>query len=471
MIKAFDILVNAWRDRASLGDASKQHTLAEFFPAALEIQETPPHPLARWLGISLISLFAIAVIWACFGRVDIVASAEGKIIPSGRVKVVQPLAKGFVKAIYVKEGQYVKQGEVLVELDRTSTAADQSRMEKELHTSILDLAGAQTLHKLLTTQKALISSAAQIKLIFANDIKIPESENTMRQQMVWQQWQQYQAQLGGLHSSQQKAEAEKAYSMETIKKLQQTLPMVTKRAQGMESLFKKKMAAEIQYMEVEQARIENVQNLAAEQQRQNQLEAAIHEAKQQINALKADTLNKILNVITENTDKVAALREELIKATDVNAKQMLYAPVNGYVQELAISTVGGIVTEAQKLMSIVPEEESLEVEVLLGNNDIGFVQKDMIAEIKIHTFPFTKYGLVDATVTNISDDAIIHEKLGLVYAMHLKMHKNSINVENKVVKLIPGMAVTAEVKTDKRRVIEFFLAPLLKYKQESIRER
>ncbi|MES2675303.1 MAG: HlyD family type I secretion periplasmic adaptor subunit [Pseudomonadota bacterium] len=466
-----DIFINAWRDRASLGDASKQHTLAEFLPAALEIQETPPHPLARWLGISLISLFAIAVIWACFGRVDIVASAEGKIIPSGRVKIVQPLAKGFVKAIYVKEGQYVKQGEVLVELDRTSTAADQSRMEKELHTGILDLAGAQTLHKLLTAQKTSISSAAQIKLMLANDIKIPESENTMRQQMVWQQWQQYQAQLGGLHSSQQKAEAEKAFSLETIKKLQQTLPMVTKRAQGMESLFKKKMAAEIQYMEVEQARIENVQNLAAEQQRQNQLEAAIHEAKQQINALKADTLNKILSVITENTDKVAALREELIKATDVNAKQMLYAPVNGYVQELAISTIGGIVTEAQKLMSIVPEEESLEVEVLLGNNDIGFVQKDMIAEIKIHTFPFTKYGLIDATVTNISDDAIIHEKLGLVYAMHLKMHKNSINVESKVVKLIPGMAVTAEVKTDKRRVIEFFLAPLLKYKQESIRER
>jgi hemolysin D len=107
----------------------------------------------------------------------------------------------------------------------------------------------------------------------------------------------------------------------------------------------------------------------------------------------------------------------------------------------------------------------------LGNDDIGFVQKDMQAEIKVHTFPFTKYGLIDATVTNISDDAIINEKLGLVYAMHLKMHKSHIQVENKQVKLIPGMAVTAEVKTDKRRVIEFFLAPLLKYKQESIRER
>lgn len=471
MKRWLDILVNAWQERGSLGDASKSKTLAEFLPAALEIQETPPHPLTRWLGLSLIALFAIAIIWACFGRVDIVASAEGKIIPSSRVKIVQPLAKGFVKSIHVKEGQYVKQGDVLVELDRTITAADQSRMEKELRNSILDLAGAQAIHQLLTTNKAALSSPAQIRLVFVDVIKLPESENTIHQQMVWQQWQQYQAQLSGLQSSQQKAEAEKSYSLETLKKLEQTLPMVTKRAQGMESLYKKNMAAEIQFMEVEQARIENVQNLAAERQRQNQLEAAIREAKQQINALKADTLNKTLNVITENTNKVAALRDELIKATDVNAKQVLYAPVSGYVQELAISTVGGIVTDAQKLMSIVPEEEELEVEVLLGNNDIGFVQKDMQAEIKIHTFPFTKYGLIDATVVNISDDAILHEKLGLVYAMHLKMHKSVIQVENKQVKLIPGMAVTAEVKTDKRRVIEFFLAPLLKYKQESIRER
>jgi hemolysin D len=468
---AIETLVNAWRDRARLGDASKQSTLAEFLPAMLEIQETPPHPLARWLGLSLICLFTIAIVWACFGKVDIVASAEGKIIPSSRVKIVQPLAKGFVKAIHVKEGQYVKQGDVLVELDRTSTAADQARMEQELRTSTLDLAGAQALHGLLSAPKTSIRSAAQIHLLLSNDITLPESENTIRQQMVWQQWQQYQAQLSGLQSSQQKAEAEKSYSTETLKKLQQTLPMITKRAQGMESLYQKKMAAEIQYMEVEQARIENVQNLAAEQQRQHQLEAAIREAQQQINALKADTLNKILNVITENTHKVASLREELIKATDTNAKQMLYAPVNGYVQELAISTVGGIVTDAQKLMSIVPEEESLEVEVMLGNMDIGFVQKDMIAEIKIHTFPFTKYGLIDATVTAISDDAIIDEKLGLIYAMHLKMHKNTIMIDNKEVKLIPGMAVTAEVKTDKRRIIEFFMAPLLRYKQESIRER
>lgn len=471
MKSALILLGNAWKDRAHLGDGSKAQTLTEFLPAALEIQETPPHPLARWLGMSLISLFTIALIWSCLGRVDIVASAEGKIIPSGRVKLVQPLTKGFVKAIHVKEGQYVKEGQVLVELDRTSTAADQSRIEKELQTGMLDLAVAQTLHALLTTPKTTITGPTQIRLSPGKDFKLTDAENNLRQQMVWQQWQQYLAQLGGLQSAQQKAVAEKFASAETIKKLQQTLPMVTKRADGMARLYKNNMAAEIQLMEVEQARIENVQNLAAEQQHRNQLEAAIREAEQQIDALKADTLNRTLGVITENTNRVNSLREELIKATDTNAKQFLYAPVSGYVQELAISTIGGIVTDAQKLMAIVPEEENLEVEAMLGNKDIGFVQKEMAAEIKIHTFPFTKYGLIDATVTNISEDAIIDEKLGLVYSMRLKMHKNSINIDGKQVKLIPGMAVTAEVKTDQRRVIEFFVSPIKKYQQESIRER
>lgn len=471
MKSALILLGNAWKDRAHLGDGSKAQTLTEFLPAALEIQETPPHPLARWLGMSLISLFTIALIWSCLGRVDIVASAEGKIIPSGRIKLVQPLTKGFVKAIHVKEGQFVKEGQVLIELDRTSTAADQSRMEKELHTGMLDLAVSQTVHSLLTVPKTNITTPTQIHLNLSKDFKITEAEHSLRQQMVWQQWQQYLAQLGALHSAQQKAVAEKSATLESIKKLQQTLPMITKRAEGMAQLYKNNMAAEIQHMEVEQTRIENVQNLAAEQQHKNQLDAAIREAEQQIDALKADTLNRILGVITENTNRVNSLREELIKATDTNAKQFLYAPVSGYVQELAISTIGGIVTDAQKLMAIVPEEENLEVEAMLGNKDIGFVQKEMTAEIKIHTFPFTKYGLIDATVTNISEDAIIDEKLGLVYSMRLKMHKNSIDIDGKQVKLIPGMAVTAEVKTDQRRVIEFFVSPIKKYQQESIRER
>lgn len=469
-------LRDSWRDRANLGDGSRQQQLVEFYPAALEIQETPPHPLARWLALSLAALFTIAIVWACFGHVDVVATAEGKIIPSARVKFIQPLSKGFVKTIHVKEGQSVKQGDALIELDRTVTAADNERMEKELRTAIIDLAGAKALYKLLTAEKFTDIKPAAIKLDIPVDPALPslalgESETHMRQQMVWEQWHQYRAQLGGLQGALQRVNAELTYSQETIKKLQQTLPMITKRAESVGGLYKKQMASEAEFLELEQQRIERSQDLAAELQRSQQASAGISEAEQQIKALKADSFNRTLTQISDTTNKVNSLRQELIKAKDIDAKQILYAPVSGYVQELSINTIGGIVTEAQKLMIIVPEEEALEIEVKMKNDDIGFVEKDMLAEVKIHTFPFTKYGLIDATVSNISDDAIVDEKLGLVYSMNLMMHKSTIQVGNKVVKLMPGMAVTAEVKTDKRRVIEYFLAPLLRYRQESIRER
>lgn len=482
MTNFFQQLLDAWRDRAKLGDGSKHQNLAEFMPAALELQESPPNPLVRWLAWVLIALFVLTLIWACIGKVDVVSSAEGKIIPGSRVKQIQPLTKGFVKAIHVKEGQFVHQGDALIELDRTITAADQSRMQQELHNASLNLAGAEALQSFLvnasdaaidansksTTQPSM---ATEIELSVHASINPTETEILLHQQKTWEQWQQYQAQLSSLHSGLKKVQSEKIGNQETIKKLQQTLPMITKRAQALESLYAKNMASEAEYLELEQQRIERVQDLAAQQQMQQQLNAAINEAQQQINSLKADTLGKLLTQIADSRNQIATITEELVKATDMNDKQILYAPVSGYVQQLAINTIGGIVTEAQQLMIIVPEEESLEVQVMLGNQDVGFVQKDMAAEIKVHTFPFTKYGLIDATVTHISDDAIIDEKLGLVYTMHLKMHKSTIRVEAKDVKLIPGMAVTAEVKTTQRRVIEYFLSPLLRYKQESIRER
>ena len=122
-------------------------------------------------------------------------------------------------------------------------------------------------------------------------------------------------------------------------------------------------------------------------------------------------------------------------------------------------------------MVIVPENDTLQVEAVLENKDIGFVYEGQSAEIKIHTFPFTKYGVIDARVINLSDNAIADEKRGLIYKMRLLMHKTEMLVNNKMVKLIPGMAVTAEIKTGQRRLIEYFLAPILRYKQESVRER
>ncbi len=470
-MSALGVLKGAWSNRENLGDDNQTRELAAFLPAALEIQQSPANPAAKWLGRSLMALFLLGVLWACMGKVNIVASAEGKIIPSSRVKQIQPLQKSVVKSILVKEGQYVKKGQPLIELDSTLTLADENRLVGELQSAQLKLAVSQALLDLLGPTNNDQSLLTLFDLTLGGVSTASETQITLHKRHLWQQWQQHQAQLRALQSTLVRTTAEKSATQEVIIKLQQTLPIIIKRTSTMKDLYEKHFASETDYLQLEQERIEQKQDLAAEKHRLNQLRAGEAEVVQQIKALSAQASATQLAAITEIQRQIATLTEELAKASDTNARQVLYSPVSGQVQSLEVNTVGGVVTDAQQLMLIVPDEEQLEVEVFLANKDIGFVHKGMAVEIKIHTFPFTKYGVIDGEITTISDDATLDEQQGLIYGMHLLMNKNTIMVNGKEVKLMPGMAVTAEVQIGERRIIEFFMAPLLRYKEESIRER
>lgn len=465
------VLRDAWSNRDRLGDSTKTREMAAFLPAALEIQEAPPNPLTRWVAWCLMALLILFIVWAVKGEVNIVASAEGKIIPSSRVKQIQPLTKAVVKSILVSEGQAVSKGQALIELDGTLTLADKKSLSGELNSAQLQLAVSKALLKLLEIPaekqpKIKFSSLTLDKISSASPQEI-----SLHKKLLWQQWQQYRGQLQTLQSTLVKTSAERAMTGDIVTKLEQTLPIITRRTATMKGMHEKSFASETDYLQLEQERIQQTQDLAAEKHRLEQLAAAKEEVQQQIKTFTAQTSSTQLVAMTNVQRQIDGLKEELKKASDINARQTLYSPVSGRVQELSINTIGGIVTDAQQLMLIVPDEEQLEVEVVLENKDIGFVQEGMSAEIKIQTFPFTKYGVIDGEVISVSNDAIVDEKRGLIYGMQLRMKKNTIMVNGKLVKLIPGMAVTAEVQIGKRRIMEFFMAPLLKYKEESIRER
>ena len=175
--------------------------------------------------------------------------------------------------------------------------------------------------------------------------------------------------------------------------------------------------------------------------------------------------------LSETETKLDSITEEINKAERRLALTTLTAPVAGTVQQLAIHTVGGVVTEAQPLMVLVPDDSPIEVEAMVPNKDIGFVHEGQDAIVKIETFNFTKYGYVNGTVREVSHDAVSDKEHGLIYTRHITLQTNHMRVDDHEVKLTPGMAVTAEVKMGQRRVIEFLLSPLLRYRQESGRER
>jgi hemolysin D len=464
-------LKEAWGNRAVLGDDNKTRELAAFLPAALEIQSSPPNPLAKWVGRCLSLLFVLLVVWACVGEVNVVASAEGKIIPSARVKEIQPLQKSVVKRILVQDGELVIAGQPLLELDATLTRADANRLASELRGVTLKLAVSEALMSLMSEaeQTQALQPLVDIALPPVKDATPPE--HLLHQRLLLQQWQDFRARVLALQSAEEKMLAEQAASGEVIAKLEQTLPIVAKRAETLKALMAKQYAAENDYLQLEQNRIELTRDLAAEQQRLNQIKAATQEVRQQQNSLLAQARAEQLSLMTDLQRQQSSLQEELVKAQDLNARQILYAPVAGQVQQLAVNTVGGVVTDAQVLMLVVPTEGALEVEVFLENKDIGFVREGMPAEIKLHTFPFTKYGVIEGEVVNVSDDAIVDEQRGLVFSMRVKLTRNSLWVDTREVPLQPGMAATAEVQTDKRKIIEFLTSPMRRVMQEGLRER
>lgn len=453
---------HAWHERKALDSRPRLPHETQFLPAALELQETPVSPaprIAMWL---LIAFAFIALLWAVFGHMDVVAVAHGKIVPNDRTKVIQPFETATVKAIWVSDGQTVKAGEVLIELDTTNTAADTTRVANDLITAQAQAARAKALLMAIASGKA--PTIGRIADINANRL-------AQEQRMLEGQYSEYQAKFARIDADIAKREAELRSTQEIVWKLEQTAPIARQRAQDFKDLVEKNFISKHGYLEKEQVRIEQEADLATQRSRIKELTAALQEGRGQKTSLVAETRRLALDSLNEAEQKATTYGQELVKAQSRGKLMTLTAPVDGTVQQLAVHTVGGVVTPAQPLMMVVPKDNPIEVEAFVENKDIGFVNPGQEAVVKVETFPFTKYGIIDAKVTHVSNDAVNDEKRGLIFPARVNLSRVTIQVENKTVNLSPGMAVTVEVKTAQRRVIEYFLSPLLQYKDESLRER
>ena len=443
---------------------TSKHTKEElqFLPAALEIQESPPSPIGRAITWAVIILVCTAVAWAYIGKIDIVAVAQGKIVPSERIKLIQPLEIGTISAIHVHEGQLVEKGTVLVELDTTSTKADATRLTQESLIAQVELVRVRALVKAMQASNS--PQAIWPKEVDKELVKV-------QQQLLESQWQQYQASMNALDNERIKRLAELAGTEEAIKKLVATLPIISERADSLKALAEKKLTPRHTYLEIEQERIEVTQDLASQRQIKEQIIAAIEQLRQQRLVQEKESLNVALTELRDVNRRIQNLDQENIKAIQRNERQHLVAPVDGVVQQLSVHTVGGVVTPAQQLMVIVPKEEGVEVEAIIENKDIGFVHEGQIAEVKVDAFPFTKYGTLNAKLLNISNDAVHDERKGLIFTARVFLEQTSMQIDQKLIQLTPGMTVSVEVKTGTRRLIDYILSPLMKYADESVRER
>ncbi len=429
----------------------------EFLPAALEMQESPPSPIGRAVAWTIVCVFTAAVLWACFGTIDVVAVARGKLIPSDYSKVIQPLESGIVRAIHVRDGQEVTSGAVLIELDPTTSGADHDRLVAEHAAGRVQIA---RLRALLEGGRALRAPAGADPAFVA-----------LQQQQLHDQWQEHQSRLEAAHLLVDQRRAAVGGTQADIERLEATVPMLTERAEAFKTLFAGGYVARMQYLEIEEQRITRVQALAIQRERLVQDRAALAEATKQQHALEFEFKRSRLGELADWETRAASLAQEVVKAAQRSGIQRLTAPVDGIVQQLAVHTVGGVVTPAQPLLVVVPRDQPLEVEAWVENKDVGFVAPGQRIEVKLDTFPFTRYGTISGRITVVSQDAVQVEKVGLVYAARASLDRSMIQVDGASVPLLAGMAASVEIKTGERRLIEFFLSPFSRHAREALRER
>lgn len=429
----------------------------EFLPAVLEIQQAPPSPIGRAILWAILAVFTFGVLWATFGWIDIVATAQGKIIPSGYSKIIQPYETGVIAAIHVQDGQPVGKGEVLIELDPTQNRADQNRASNEYHAAKVD---AARLRALIAGQSTFVAP--------------PDSDPQyvlLQQQLLRDQLSEFEARVASAQHLIDQRKAALDQTKENIRRLEATVPMEAERAEAFRRLLEHDAATKLDFLQAEQQRIDKTQELAGQRKKLVQDHAVLSEAEKNFRALVAEFQQTKQAELSTIETKAASLAQDMTKAGQKADLQRLATPIDGVVQQLAVHTVGGVVTPAQQLLTVVPLDHPVEVEAQVENKDVGFVKEGQPVEIKIETFQFTLYGTIPGRVLTVSDDAAPIEKVGLVYPTRVSMDRSTIQVEGKQVNLSPGMAVTVEIKTGQRRVIEYLLSPLLKSVKESLRER
>lgn len=455
------ILRESWKDQNKTDEDAKPQTDYEFLPAALEIIEKPSSPGLRWLLLILCSLFAIAILWSFIGKVDIVAIATGKVVPSASSKVIQPMEIGSIRAIHVRNGQKVKKGQLLVELDPTISTADEAQSSQQLLSSDIVQARNNALLKYLQGGSAR----------FFPPTGTPAGVASTQAQFVSSSIAEYEAQKSSLQQQQAERGAELAGANAEISKLQKTLPLLDKQLAARQELADKGYFSRLKLLEFEQLRVEHIQDIEVQRANAAQARASIRNLDAQIRQLRASFGRGAVSEIAEAEGQSAMATSELEKSAKRREFQQIRSPVDGTVQQLTLTTIGGVVQPAEPIMVIVPDDVEVQVSARILNKDIGFIFEGQQVRVKIEAFNFTDYGLIPGVVDNISRDAIQDEQLGLVYDARIKLNKPYLMVNGKRQPIGPGLAAQAEIKTGKRRIIDYLLSPLAKTMDEAGRER
>ena len=438
----------------------------DFSPPLLRLQEAPPNPLGRKVLWSLLALLLLLLLWALIGKLDIVAVAEGKLIPESYVKIVQPAESGIVKDILVKEGQSVKADQVLMRMDMLISEADTKAIDADYQ------------RKRLALRRIEAELGGQPFKMQADD------PPHLAQEIAAQYWANrsaLEAALAEERSRLIKAKQDMAAAEQVKKKLEEVLPHYRNQDQAYEKLVKDGFAGSLMGSDKKRERLEKEQELQTQGFLIESAKANIMQSEKKLAQIDSDyrrQLHAERNDIQGQFDKLA---QEVAKQTHKQSLLELKAPQDGVVKDLATHTAGTVVQPGTILLTLVPKDEILRAEVWVSNEDIGFVRQGQPVKLKFAAFPFQKYGMVEGTVEHVSADAADGNAAGqneqgkknqpLLYKALVRLKEMALAMDGQRFVLSAGMQTNAEIWLGDRTVMEYLLSPVRRAWHEAARER
>ncbi|MEI5998942.1 HlyD family type I secretion periplasmic adaptor subunit [Paraburkholderia bengalensis] len=452
----------AWSIRTQFDGPDRLNYERAFQPAHLELVETPVHPAPRWTARVVVALAILTLAVSVFGRLDIVVTAKGKLMPDARVKVIQPAITGVVRDIAVRDGDRVSAGQLLMKLDTTQVTADADKAKAARLDAALAAARAHALLDALNTPAALPSVATVADA--------PAERQQEMQRQVEGAWVEYRDRLASARAELVKRAAELDSTKAEIGKLEATVPLARSQADDYRALVGDQYVAKHDYQQKEQAALELEHELVAQRSHARELAASVSEQSAEIASLQSQFRREQLDALEKATESLTQNRGDETKAHTRETLMSLSAPVSGTVQQLAVHTLGGVVTTAQAVMEVVPND-ALELEATIENRDIGFVKVGQRAAVKVEAFPYTRYGLLEGSVVSVANDAAQDKRQALVFKARIGLKTDRMRIDDRWIALTPGMAVTADIATGRQSVAQYFLGPLVQGVQESMHER
>lgn len=441
----------------------------DFAPDLLTLQLSPPSRMPRVVVLGLSAVVGCLLLWSCWAELDIVATAQGRLVPISYTKVVQPAEAGVVSEILVRDGDLVRAGQVLMRLDARLSASDMQAQKQDV--SIKQL----TLQRIAAE---LSGAGAQGAVAFTPQAGAGSATLTAQVQGQFQARRQafIDAQAQETHSL-EKARAELGAAEQVFSKLKQTLPIYAQSAEAYEKLLKEGFVGEVAANEKRRDWLEKSQDLKAQESTLASLQAAIAQSSKKLASLRSTYQSQLENERMDTQTQLTKSAQELDKSTIRSGLLEIRSPADGVVKDLSITSKNAVVQAGALLMNIVPQAEALQAEVLLANDDVGFVAVGQKAQIKIAAFPFTKYGLLQGRVTHVGADASDPKQsnspqaAALTYRALVKLDSQSLVASSTVLALGSGMAATAEIHQGTRTVMAYLLSPMLKLRAEAARER